>query len=243
VLTVAAAAARPRRYVAVYAVLAALMMALSFGVHGAAYSSLVQYVPALGGLRSPSRFGILACAMIAVLAGFGIRGIQQHTSSRVRLAAIFAATLSVMCAEYANRGIRLMPDGNPAQKPLYRVLRSAAPGVVAELPMPTASTLPGHEADYAFWSTAHWRPLINGYSGYYPPDYIRTVERMRNFPDDQSIATLRSLDVRYVIVHRSYFDPVAYASLMLRVAVRSELRRYGRFSDPAGDAELFVLEP
>jgi hypothetical protein len=242
-LGLVALAARPRRWVLVYFLLAALAVALSFGSNGSLYSWLAHWTPGLGGLRSPGRFGILTCAMIAVLAGYGTAAIEQRIASRRRMSAVLAIALLLMTIEYANRPMMLMPQGDPAQTPLYRVLRMAPPGVVAELPLPTPSTLPGWEADYVFWSSAHWKPLVNGYSGYAPVDYVRTLERMSNFPDDRSIATLRGLDVRYVIVHKAYYEPAAYTALMLRLATEPELHPYGRFAGPAGDGDLFILEP
>jgi hypothetical protein len=235
--------ARPRRHVIVYALLAALSIALSFGAHGWLYPFLAQFVPGLNGLRSPARFGILAGATIAVLAGFGMRVLEERSRPSRRVGGLFAAALIMMAVEYANTGMRLMPLTDPSQTPLYRVVRMARPGVVAELPMPSPSTLPGREADYVFWSSAHWKPLVNGYSGYFPPEYIRTLQRMTNFPDDQSIAALRSLDVRYLVVQRAYYDPASYTALMLRAATRPELRPYGKYRGPAGEAELFLLEP
>ncbi len=234
---------RPRRYVVIYGLLAALMIALSFGVNGTLYSWLATFVPGLNGLRAPARFGILAVATIAVLAGFGMRALEEQIGSRERLAALLVVAGTLMAVDYANHEMQLMPQGDPALTPLYRVVKSAAPGVVVELPLPLPSTLPGREADYVFWSTSHWKPLVNGYSGYAPVEYVRTLERMSNFPDDRSIATLRGLDVRYVIVHRAYYDPADYTALMLRVATQPALQPYGRYRGPGGDGDLFVLEP
>jgi hypothetical protein len=241
-LGVAAVGARPRRLVGVYLVLTALAISLSLGANGSLYSGLARWTPGLNGLRSPGRFGILACAMIAVLAGFGMSAIERRMTSWGRVAAVSVLAFVLMTAEYANRPMMLMPQTDPARTALYRVVRQSPPGVVAELPMPRPHTLPGWEADYIFWSTAHWKPLVNGYSGYAPPHYIMTLERMRNFPDDESIFALRSLDVRYVIVHRAYYDPASYAALMLRVASRPELRPYGNYQGPGGEGNLFLLE-
>ena len=55
-------------------------------------------------------------------------------------------------------------------------------GVVAEFPMPMPDTLPGHEPRYAYMSTFHWMPLLNGYSGYYPPSYLTRLSSLRTFP-------------------------------------------------------------
>ena len=122
--------------------------------------------------------------------------------------------------------------------PIYRVLRSAEPGVVLELPMPAADRLPGNEASYLMWSTWHWHPLVNGYSGYYPPDYLRTLDRMRSFPDDAALDRLRALSVRYIVVHRDLMEQHAYSALMLRMATRPELKPWGQYQDPVGNASF-----
>jgi hypothetical protein len=109
--------------------------------------------------------------------------------------------------------------------------------------MPRADGLPGPEYYYQIWSTFHWNPLVNGYSGYYPIDYLRTLASVRTFPDDASMARMRAHHVRYIVVHRELFEPQHYADLMVRIASRREIRWWGNFQDPLGTAGLFVLDP
>jgi hypothetical protein len=117
-----------------------------------------------------------------------------------------------------------------------------------ELPMPTAGTLPGNDPDYEMWSLTHWHPIVNGYSGYYPPDYIETLARMETFPDDESLARLRRLDVRYVIVHCKFYavdkERDDCPGFLARIGSRPELHSYGKYTDPYGaPAYLFVMTP
>jgi hypothetical protein len=88
----------------------------------------------------------------------------------------------------------------------------------------------------------HWHPLVNGYSGYYPPQYVETVVRTEHFPDDRSFAQLRHLGVRYIIVHRDFYPPDQYVALMAAMLQRPELRHYGTFPAPSGAAELFLVQ-
>ena len=125
----------------------------------------------------------------------------------------------------------------------YQMIEASGPGVVVELPLPVAESLPGRDPHYQFWSRLHWHPLINGYSGYYPVGYIRTLEQMRRFPDDESVARLKRLNARYVVVHREFMEPDEYSELLLRLHAREELRFLGTFSDPIGEASLFMLVP
>lgn len=108
--------------------------------------------------------------------------------------------------------------------------------------MPSLSRLPGWEAFYQLWSMQHWHPLVNGYSGYYPPDYVRTLVRMESFPDAASMQRLRGHAVRFIVVHEAFFEPEAYNALLLRMAGRQDLKSWGRFKDAVGDAELFVFQ-
>jgi hypothetical protein len=46
---------------------------------------------------------------------------------------------------------------------------------------------------------------VPGYSGFFPPDYWEINGTMQKFPSEKSIALLRRLGVRYVIVHAAEF--------------------------------------
>jgi hypothetical protein len=94
-----------------------------------------------------------------------------------------------------------------------------------------------------YWSIHHWHPLVNGYSGYAPADYEETRELMRGFPDDESIARLRALNVRHIVVHQTFYRPSDYAALMDDVIRRPELSPAGRYRDWIGWAEMFELKP
>jgi len=91
------------------------------------------------------------------------------------------------------------------------------------------------------WALWHWKPLVNGYSGYYPRDYITTIIRMEVFPENASINRLRAHGVRYVIVHRQLYEPERLENLMLRISSRPELKPWGAYQDPLGMADLFEL--
>jgi len=73
--------------------------------------------------------------------------------------------------------------------------------------------LPLGEADYdvraMYYSIDRWRPIVNGYSGFFPPHYggvkVALSEVQRH--PDVSMETLRELGVTHVIVHEAaYLD-------------------------------------
>jgi hypothetical protein len=243
VLLVAASLAfTPRRHVLVYAATAACAFELSLGSHGHVYPLLAERIPALQGFRALSRFGAIASCAWALLAALGLQAIvlRLQGSSTRRLAV--ALVLGLMFVEYANRPMSLMPAEPVEPADVYRVVaRAAQPGSIIELPLPDLKHLPGWDPQYQVWSLWHWRPLVNGYSGYHPRDYIDTVLRMRTFPDEATVNRLRAHAVRFVIVHRAFYDQQAYADLMLRFASSPVLRPWGAYRDPVGMADIFEL--
>jgi hypothetical protein len=231
---------RPRRVALVYLVAVIVAIELSFGSNGLAYQAFAGRVALLQGLRSWSRLGIVAEFGIAVLSGFGALAILQRIPSRSRTPAI-VLLVALAALEYGNRPMALS-SGDPVRPPdAYAALRRAPAGTLIDLPVPRLDRLPGWEPYYEAWQAWHWRPLVNGYSGYYPVDYLETLIRMTVFPDDTSIRRLRERDVSFVMVHRAFYDADEYTRLMLRIARRPELKPWGTFKDSVGLADIFEL--
>ena len=228
----------------VFAVITIVAVECSFGTNGRVYSWIAARTDALQGFRSPARFAMVAMCGVAVLAGLGVDVISRRRFANGWQGALLVAVLlGLVVADSAGRAMPLMNENLGVRAPIYQAMESAGPGVVVELPVPLPDQLPGWDAYYSAWSITHWHPLVNGYSGYHPPDYLQVLERMRTFPDARSITGLRGHDVRYVIVHRSLMDPDQYTQLMLRMSARPELKAWGSYKDPRGNADLFVLEP
>ena len=230
-----------RRMIWLYSVLVAAALDLSFGLNGYSYTWLHAHFGAFRQLRAPARFAMLVLCGISVLAAFGFAWVQQKARTERRRKWVLAATLALLAVEYASAPMPLA-DVPVGPIDVYEKLRALERGVVVELPLPTVDRLPGHEAVYQFWSANHWRPLVNGYSGYYPQTYFDTLLAMVRFPDDESIARLRGLDVRYIIVHRGFYGRSEHAALMKRMTDRPELVANGWYRDPVDIAELFELK-
>jgi hypothetical protein len=96
------------------------------------------------------------------------------------------------------------PGGRPGQLPIpmvYRHLATLPPGAVVSLPdfLQTAEWY--READYLYFSTAHWKPIVNGYARVTPAGFAARIRQIGAFPSAEAANHLRSLDVKYVVVH------------------------------------------
>jgi hypothetical protein len=172
---------------------------LSLGPKTPLYAWLYTVFPPMQGLRAAARFGGLFLLAIAVLAGVGLASFRRvHGNHRwVSATAVLAAllvNLEALRAPFEYRRWRGIPE-------IYRLL-AKEPGkvVLAEMPF-----YPPHavfeNAEYVVNSTAHWRPLMNGYSGYTPATYVDVASLMWYFPDARAFPAMNANGVTHVMVH------------------------------------------
>lgn len=230
-----------RRMVLLYALTTLVVVDLSFGPNGMLYR-LLGPVFFLQGFRALARFGIISGCTLAVLSAFGAQAVLARVPFGPLMRRAFVPiVIAMMLVEYSNRPLPLSQSVDAKAPSVYEVLQHAEPGPIIEFPVPAADALPGWDPYYESWSIWHWRPLINGYSGFYDARYLETLGRLTHFPDPESIATLRDRDVRYVIVHRSFYKPAEYTSLALEIGQVPALSLWGVFKDPYGLADIFEV--
>jgi hypothetical protein len=228
---------------AAYLVALVVAVDLSFGPSGLTYGWLREYVLPYRGLRAPARAGGVALLMIAVLAGFGWARLQRSRGWIAQIAGwpIAAVVVAALALEYAAIPQTLVaaPTG---PGPVYQWLARQSPdGSMIELPVPDEHALPGHDAEFTYNSTFHWRPIVNGYSGNVPASYVDVLRDMRTFPSDEAIGRLRRIGVRYVVVHERFYGPGDYRRVIDLLDARSDVMKQASFG-LAGD-EVTVYSP
>ena len=156
----------------------------------------IYWWPGLSFVRVPSRFMLLGMLALAVLAGYGVDRIASAWPNRRRAAATVIGGL--LLAEFAFA---------PLQGMAYRVDPPAIdrwldtrpkPFAVVDLPVPDSSNFARRDevaAEYMLHSMAHWQPILEGYSGVYPPDYPELYWPLTRFPDEASLRMLARIGV------------------------------------------------
>jgi hypothetical protein len=174
------------------------------------YHLLYKWVPGFSGLRVPSRFAVLAITGLAVLAGYGAAAVAARLPGRAARRATLAVLGGLAAVEAWAVPLPLV-TAPPRPGPGDRWLATApAPGAVVVLPLFRDVH---REAARLLGSTTHWRPLVNGYGGFFPPEYLDTVETLNTFPSEPAVARLRTLEVRYVVVSLGQYGREARARM------------------------------
>lgn len=222
----------PRMRMSVAILAGAVVLSVAPWLPGFAW--MHEWVPMMGAIRNYSRFGQLALVALAILAGFGVARISERLGPgpRSALAVVVLVTLANVEALRAPLGYERY-TGIPAA---YVALEREPQAVVAELPVfPTRHI--SISARYVLNSTAHWRPIVNGYSGFIPPSYERWIEAADDFPSDRSVSALHALGVTHVVVHGEWFGAM-YGPERLGAVSRSAVLR---LLAETGDVRVFRL--
>ncbi len=199
---------------------------LSLGPAFFLYRMFYKLFPPFQSLRVAARWGMMVTFSISVLAGFGIRNFLKAGLLRWRKV-ICALILLLLIAEYSCFPFRfyLFPGGVPE---VYRWLsRQEGDFAVVELPMPSSPPRVYMEARYMYWSTFHWKKLVNGYSGFFPSDYWEINRVMQEFPSEKSIALLEGFGVKYAIIHAKRFGRERWLSMKERLSSLPHVISFG----------------
>jgi hypothetical protein len=178
-------------------------VALSFGPAMPGYATLYAVVPVLRAIRATARFGYLATLAVAGLAGFGVVVLRRMTRARAW------PLLAMMLLAGASAESLVAPLGLSrfeAIPPIYRHLPRDPATRVVEFPFFGPASSQFHAA-YMLNSTAHWYPIVNGYSGFQPASFYQHAFVLQGFPDGPSMALLHELGITHVFVHATQMSP------------------------------------
>ena len=211
---------RPR--VLMLVAIAAVGLVLSLGTATPAYAVLFHIFPPMQGLRAAARFGNLFLLGIALLGGIGLAALRSSLQSRGRLQAeglgillIVLANIESLRAPFEYREFTGVPG-------IYRLIaQEPDPVVLAEQPFFPRSAI-FENAPYVLNSTAHWRPLMNGYSGYIPASYQKYADAFWYFPDERAMRAMKDAGVTHVMVHPQRFMRDA-EKVIEQISARSDM--------------------
>jgi hypothetical protein len=134
---------------------------------------------------------------VALLAGFGTVELRRRLSPGAWLPA--ASALIVLAIVEPLAAPLYLPRAEPVS-PIYETVAGESDAVVVELPLPDSRAI-FHNARYMLNSTRHWKPMLNGYSGFVPASYHEHFAQIDRFPAAPAVEALRRLNVTHLFVH------------------------------------------
>jgi hypothetical protein len=204
------------------------------------YALFYDMVPGFDGLRVPARFATIVTLGLGALAALGAAAIDRRYRAR---ACAIAASLILLeavavpipinqnSADYRQPGLAPLPGSvtiGAAAPAVYRyAAQLPASAVLIELPLGE----PAFDIRYTFYSTLHWRRLVNGYSGGAPLEYEMLTESLRDYATrpDRAWQAIAGSTATHVIVHEASYtgDGGSRFSSWLRARGAREVRVFG----------------
>jgi hypothetical protein len=170
------------------------------------YAWLAAIVPGFSAMRAPLRFGAVATLAVAALAGIGIAAARARLAraGRSRLATLLPiALVAMVLVEATPRHLTpLLLETGPALPPGVQWLAAHGEGGPL-LNLPTNRLDLYRESLYMYYSTAHWLPMVNGYSSYPPATFLAVADAASRLPDPAALDDiLRQVPLRWILFDR-----------------------------------------
>jgi hypothetical protein len=215
-------------------VAAVLLLAwLALGFHAGSfpwpYELVYHHLPGWQSSRTPSRLNTLTSLGLALLAGGGAGMIAARMrKARLRVALGVGLTALVLL-----EGAGFSSEGGPAHPTVPPEPAGERGLATPQLHLPMSRE--GNRR-YALWSTAGFPRIVNGRASFQPKLTTQIALDVAAFPDARSVARLRALGVRTVVLH-----PNLAAGTSWQGAERKPLSGLGVTRERRGDVVVFHL--
>jgi hypothetical protein len=173
------------------------------------FASLREVVPGLSTLRSPFRAVAISQALLAALAALAL---ARLASWRGQTGRVLDVALGVLAAaeNLASPGTLVPTPTNPRTEWTSWLREQSSKLVVAHVPLPRGLHVSDYEIETwrMFAQIDHGRPLLNGYSGYFPSGYgTFQVDMDQNFPSERLLCMMAlGFGVNTLVLDRSYLE-------------------------------------
>lgn len=184
---------------------------LQYGSIKLPFYYLYEVSPLLDGIRGPTRFQFFFYIPFSIFSAYGAAYLLELRQKRVFLLSLFLITLLVLenytVNDYNQKSEILSELSNPKKDRLSFLQGTNT----FHLPtfVPDAKKF-YWESGYLSWATQTYEKTLNGYSGYFPYDWVNLLEQIQTDLNPLSLAKLKALDVDFVILHKSFMSVKRY---------------------------------
>ena len=166
------------------------------------FAPLQRIVPGLDGMRVPTRAYPFVSFALVFFAALGLDRILAGAEGRRRRLLVAAISVALVFELRGTMQWRRWSNKSEIPGIFQRMASVPGMGAVLHLPIPDVP----FDAHYMYFSIAHWRPIVNGYSGYEPPTYLEVKRRVEHeLYDASTLDYLYNLGVTHVSVHPFQF--------------------------------------
>lgn len=166
------------------------------------YYFIYRFIPITHFMRTPSRMNILVLLSLAIASALVFSQIKIKNKILATLAIIFVSAFILFESHDVFLAKALVRKG--ACPPIFDEIKNdQSIKALAVLPVPEDH---GKNAEYMLDSACFgYKPLFNGYSGYFPGKYSANAKIIATFPSDESLAKMKKMGITHALVYLDKF--------------------------------------
>ncbi len=215
-------------------------IAVALGGRFFIYRELFEMFPfVFGAIRCPARGFVLAHLGLGLLAAGGLSS-ARTSGSRFGAFTWPVLVIGAVLFEYRAAPLDLYRADAEALPVTHWLAARRFPGGILELPMKLEDNL-----EYVYRVTQHNHPILNGYSGFFPPEFVDLQNRFAANPvAPGTMERIRKMDARLVIFHadKATTDELVSIPAFLKEEKRlGELKPAAYFHDSRDTSLVFEL--
>jgi hypothetical protein len=190
---------------------------------------MFKFFPLYAKLRAWMRFGVFVLLFVCAAAGLGSAWLLARAPRRWQKALAVGLLALVLFDFYPGP----YQEFTPVQARPVDTWLAAQPGqgAVAQMPFSEAE-----DQEQTYYTLVHGKPYIGGFFNAFPPaQYARVRPVLNQFPDAESVALLRELEVQYVLADMKAYPDTA--------ALRQQCEALGlKYVQELGGQMIFELQ-
>jgi hypothetical protein len=211
----------------------------SLGLNGPFYEALWDKVTAFRAIRVPARFAMIAYVAISMLVAYATAALASWRAVRWQRIAVSAVIALAFLFELRVAPIRWLLRTPPPD--VDRWLATAPiHGAVLQLPFWQDES----EYNYMLYGTAHHKPMLNGTSGFVPPEYEQIRGMLKAYPPEpQLLPELARIDTSLIVLHTDYLgaNGAALRTWFLNEIYAGRLSFVRRFDEGLHSTFVFAI--
>ena len=180
------------------------------------YYFIYRFAPITHFMRTPSRMNILVLLSLAITSALVFSQIKIKNKILAALAIVFASIFLLFESHDIFLAKALVKKG--ICSPIFEEIKSN-PDIkaLAVLPIPPNA---GETSEYMLDSACFgYKPLFNGFSGYFPKKYDKNAKTIAGFPSGESLAKMKKLGIAHALV---YLEKLPEREKMLKEIKQNE---------------------
>lgn len=165
----------------------------------------------------------------------------ERNSNRWQIAVVGLGFLAVIEVWPDPQTLYTVPDYNQERRWLTWIEENTEPlAPLACVPFPDGSNAKAYFGTtvWMYYALEHQRPILNGYSGFFPPRFLDLKSSMAEFPDERSFQLLIESGAEYLVVFRGSID----RNQIEQHPVASEKLQW-KFSDDRAEIDIYEILP